>query len=130
MFQAAYRAKAEELGADVVHTVKAKLTNLAAVTLDMATERIESGLASERFLGETMKNTLASLGYGAPVAPSSGQPQLHVHVDATRLVEARERAALVRAGTTQARLGDGDSSKDSPEPVQDFIDVVPEGSVQ
>lgn len=107
MFQAAYRAKAEELGQGTIHTLKDKLTNLAAVTLEKVTERVESGMASERMLGDTMKTTLAALGYGAaPTANVDARSQnVHVHLDAEKIVEARERAAAARAGSTSLKEG-------------------------
>ena len=101
MFQAAYRAKAEELGEATVHTIKDKLTRLAAVTLDKSIERVEHGEVTERFLGETMKTTLAAMGYGAQAPTVDARSQsVHVHIDAERIVEARERAAAARAGST------------------------------
>jgi hypothetical protein len=106
MFQAAYRAKAEELGTATIHTIKDKLTNLAAITLEKATERIESGVASERFLGETMRGTLSALGYGsAPAQVDARSQNLHVHLDAETIIAARERAAQARSGSTPLKDG-------------------------
>lgn len=131
MFQAAYRRKAEELGQAVVHDVKSKLTNLAAVSLDKATERIEAGIASERFLGDTMKNALTALGYGAPVVQNDNRSQqVHLHVNAEQLMEARERAALARAGTTQMKQPESQGSGDSAPGTGVFDDLKPRGPVQ
>jgi hypothetical protein len=119
MFQAAYKQKAQELCAAPIHELKSKMIFLAATALDKATERIEGGLASERFLSDTMKASLTSLGYGAPVVQNDNRSQqVHVHVSAEQLAEARERAATIRTGTTQAKI------------VEEFIDAAPKGPVQ
>src|SRR3990172_4873968 len=118
MFQAAYREKAQELGKSTIHDIKSKMFNLAAVSLEKATKKIESGGASERFLSDTMKNVLTSLGYGAPVMQNDNRSQqVHLHVSAEQLTEARERAAQARAGSTQAKL-------------DEFVDLTPQGPVQ
>ena len=65
-----------------------------------------------------MKNVLTSLGYGAPVMQNDNRSQqVHLHVSAEQLTEARERAAQARAGSTQAKL-------------DEFVDLTPKGPVQ
>lgn len=126
MFQAAYRAKAEELGVPTALAMKEKLLGLADVVVEATTQRIANGAASERFIENTMKNTLSALGYGTPSSVVDARSQqVHLHLDAEKLVEARERAALARAGTTQAKLEAG--------PAAELVQLVltpPEGSVQ
>lgn len=124
MFQMAYREKANELGTATVHTLRDKLTNLAVLTVDKITERVEAGIASERLLGETMRNTLSSLGYGssAPTVDARSQ-QVHFHLDAEKIIEARERAATARAGTTPSKIEEPAAPS--------FLDTpTPKGSVQ
>lgn len=95
-FQAFYRRLAEERGAIACHTIADKITGLAAVALDKATEKLEMGSASERFLTDTTEIALKALGYlNGSSGPSNDSPQqhMHVHVDAEMLVKAREDAA-------------------------------------
>lgn len=105
LFQAVYRARAEAAGVAAVHAVKDKLVYLAGVTLDEAARRIESGQASERFLGETLRTTLASLGYASQGAQMAQQQNVHLHIDPQVVVEARERALEMKAGRTGAKEG-------------------------
>ncbi|HEX6824728.1 MAG TPA: hypothetical protein VF077_00315 [Nitrospiraceae bacterium] len=107
MFQAAYREKCQELGAIAVHSVGAKLGHLAATAIDKSVERIEKGLASERFLADSAKTALTAIGYGGPstMPQINNAPSIHIHVDASRLERARERAASQHAGTTALKQG-------------------------
>jgi hypothetical protein len=112
LFQAAYKERCKELGAEVVHTVRNKLTGLAALSLDKTMEKLEAG-ASERFLGETTKNVLQALGYAPAGGNGNGgeQKHLHIHVDGATLTAARERAALQREG------GNGRELSESPQAI-------------
>lgn len=108
MFQAAYRKRASELGVAVVHSMKEKIIRLAEVSVDKATSRIEHGQASEKFLGDTLKTSLAALGYGqASNGVASAQSNVHVHIDAASVIRAREEAAAKREGSTPLKIQDG-----------------------
>jgi hypothetical protein len=62
---------------------------------------VETGQASDRFLGDALRTTLASLGY---VTPSPSQTtNIQINVDPQRIVEARERALALKAGSTDAK---------------------------
>lgn len=102
MFQAVYRAECERRNEVAVHTITAKLSQLTVRAIEKAHERIEAGTASERFLAETQKNSLAALGFGSRPSAGEAQKHLHVHVDAQTLMAARERAATFHRGASRA----------------------------
>lgn len=105
MFQEAYRRRADELGVEVVHTLKNRLTAYASLALERNIEKLEGGKCSENFLGSAMANTLKAFGYSGGGASPQEHKHLHVHVDATTLSEARERAALAAKGLSPAKNG-------------------------
>src|SRR5512138_1039549 len=99
-FQAYYRRLAQERGVIAVHSLPDKISGLAALAIEKATERLAGGVASESFINDTMETTLKALGYLGSGSSGSGgngagapQQHMHVHVDAEALAEARERAA-------------------------------------
>lgn len=97
-FQAYYRRLAQERGVIAVHSLPDKISGLAALALEKATDRLASGTASESFINDTMETTLKALGYlgsgnGSNNGAGAPQQHMHVHVDAEALAEARERAA-------------------------------------
>lgn len=104
MFQALYREECQKRNQLAVHTITNKLSGLTVLALDKSIEKIESGSATERFLGETTKNALAALGYGAKSEAQGTQKHLHVHVDGNALVEARERAAQLHRGSSRSSV--------------------------
>lgn len=117
MFQAIYRRRVEEEGGLVVHTMANKLTGLAAAVVDKTLERIEMGLASERFLSDTTETVLGALGYSAKALPQQAQQHLHVHLTPEDLVQAREaRASQVEGQSRRVLPGvfpGGDPALDS-----------------
>lgn len=106
MFQAEYRKRAAETRGMMVWDLKSQIANTASLALEEAAKRLETGVASERFIGDTVKSTLAALGYGSPVAASAAAAQANVtvHVDASAIIAAREQAAAAKQGNTPARL--------------------------
>lgn len=105
MFQAEYRRRAQEVRGVMVHELRNQVMATASMALEESMKRMETGVASERFLGDTVKTTLAALGYGSPAAGGpSAAASVTINVDASSIVEARERAAMARQGTTPARL--------------------------
>lgn len=106
MFQAAYGEACKSANTLAVHTIVNELSGLTAITIAKAKDTIVAGKASERFLGETLSTCLAGLGYkaGGRGQAQESQPQLHVHVSAQDLLEARERAAMLKEGTAPAKL--------------------------
>lgn len=90
-FQAVYRARCAELGSIATHTISARLGGLAEAALSSAEETIRAGLASEKFVGDTMKTTLQALGYTPERAEGGLEVHQHLHVDADVLRRARER---------------------------------------
>lgn len=106
-FQARYQQRCREVGKEAVHTMSNAITGLAALAVEKATEKLTDGTASERFLGETMKNTLSALGY-TNGNNGNGHTELHqhqhIHVDAIALREAREEALAAKAGTTEVKV--------------------------
>lgn len=108
MFQAAYRERCKEAGTVAVHTIINELGGLTSLAIEKSRERLEKGNASERFLGDTLNNCLKGLGYGAPLnqPQNTNGAQLHLHVDASQLLAARERVAVAMAGTVPAKALD------------------------
>ncbi len=106
VFQARYQQRCEEVGMVATHTLGAKMNNLAAVTIDKITERITSGVASERLMCDTLNSTLKSLGYGAepPAADPTKHEHVHLHVQAEDIRAAREKAALAHTGMTELKV--------------------------
>jgi hypothetical protein len=101
VFQRVYRERAEAAGVAAVHCVRDKIVGLADAVLDESLRRVEAGQASDRFLGDALRTTLASLGY---VTPSPSQTtNIQINVDPQRIVEARERALALKAGSTDAK---------------------------
>lgn len=122
MFQEAYRRRADELGVEVVHTLKDRLTAYAALALERNIEQLEKPGCSENFLGSAMANTLKALGYSTQ---QQEHKHLHVHVDPQTLVEARERAALAARGQSPQKLGPVlvEASKTEFDDVMSFADA-------
>lgn len=107
IFQARYRQRAAEVGSVAVHTIANKLNGVAALALEKAEERLRAGIASERFLGETMASTLKMLGYGAPspLQPlTSNEVHNHVHLHAEDIREARDLAAAAFDGASAKKV--------------------------
>lgn len=106
MFQARYQEACREIGELAVHTLHNKLSGLTVAVIDKALERVENGVATERFLGDTLRTSLQSLGYGGgPPAQGAGTAApITINIQAQALVAARERVAQARAGTTLAKL--------------------------
>ena len=106
MFMAEYRKRAQETRGLVVHELRNQIAATAATAMDEVVRKIETGTVSERFLGDTLKTTLTALGYGVAQnnAAAGAAAQVTVNLDASSLVEARERAAQAKQGTTPARL--------------------------
>lgn len=105
MFQALMRKKLDALGEGISLTVRDKLVGLLDLTVENLTEKVVTGTASERLLGDTFGKTLAALGYapsGAGVA-SGGQTNIQVVVGGADLVAARERAAEAFAGKAELK---------------------------
>jgi hypothetical protein len=104
-FQAYYQARAKEFGAFTTQSIHNKLRGLASICIDEAAERVTDNRVSERFLGDVMRDTLKSLGYGATeVQPLEIHRHEHLHVDSTLLEQARERALAPKDGSTPAKL--------------------------
>lgn len=107
VFQARYQQRCKEVGVVAIHSIATKLNTVAALTLDKVRERLEAGVASERFLGDAMTNTLKMLGYGSPERAVPGdQPAQHnhLHVHADDIQRAREIAASAFKGSTPQKL--------------------------
>lgn len=96
-FQAVYRTRCEEMKVPMLHSIGNKLSALAAAGLDEQLRRVETGVASEDFVVEATTNALKALGYlgNAAAGPPAPQVHEHIHVNASDLAQARERAALV-----------------------------------
>lgn len=106
MFQARYREACAEVGELAVHTIHNRLSNLTVAAIEKSLEKIETGAATERFLGDTLRTSLQALGYSGS-APGDGNgkaPPINITIQAQALVAARERVAAARAGTTVAKL--------------------------
>ena len=92
MFQAEYRRRCAEAGVADTFAMQSRLGVIGAKALAEIEARLDGGEASERFLTDTAKMTLESLGYGSPAQASASAPVALV-VNATIINEARERAA-------------------------------------
>jgi hypothetical protein len=86
-FKAEYAVRARELGAESVLSLKARLEALRLLAAERAEELLVEGKLSERAVMDLLKS-------GPEPAPV--QPQLHFHVTATELMEARKIAEQYR----------------------------------
>ena len=86
-FKAEYAARARELGAESVLSFRARLEALRLLAAERAEELLVKGELSERAVMDLLKS-------GPEPAPV--QPQLHFHVTATELMEARKIAEQYR----------------------------------
>ena len=107
MFQALYRERCAESHTLAVHTITNELSGLTALAIERATDLIETRKASERFLGDTLRTSLAALGYSSGNGNGNGNGNsapLVVQINAQTIIQAREKAAAVKEGTTEAKL--------------------------
>ena len=103
LFQSVYRERAEAAGTVAVHAVKEKLLGLTGLAIEDAQERFLTGSASERFTSDTLKTTLSALGYGSQAQAQSQSQSVNVVIDPQLVIEARERAASLKEGRTEAK---------------------------
>jgi hypothetical protein len=110
MFQAAYQEQCKARHALAVHTLVNEMGGLTALAIDKTREKLEGGQASERFLGDTLRTSLAALGYGAGNGNGNGNGHstINVQVNAPTIIAAREKAARLLEGTTEAKLPVGE----------------------
>src|SRR3990172_5208103 len=106
MFQARYRAACYEVGELAVHSIHNKLSGLTSAAIEASLAKIETGVATERFLGDTLRTSLQSLGYsGGPPSNGNGSvPTININIQAQALAAARERVAIARSGTTITKI--------------------------
>lgn len=79
----------------MMHAIKTLVAEVAVTGLKEQLRRMKT--AGDSFVSDVTKSALASLGY----IPEQVQQHQHVHVDATLLAQARERAAsLAKLGET------------------------------
>lgn len=103
LFQSVYRERAEAAGVVAVHAVKERLIGLTGLAIDAAEERFLTGSASERFTSDTLKTTLAALGYGGQSQSQAQAQSVNIVIDPQLVIEARERAASLKEGRTEAK---------------------------
>jgi len=96
MFQEAYQVRCRDAGLTAIHTMRNRVTGVAALALGKLEDRLEregKNEPSENFLVNTTKTLLAAAGFSAGDGNASQHLHLHIPVDPAVLSQARERAA-------------------------------------
>ena len=91
VFQAAYKARCEELGEMAIHSTHNKLAGIAGLAMEKTIERLNAN-PSERFITETRDSALDRLGLSPKKDVSDPMKHLHIHVDAQALRDARNQS--------------------------------------
>lgn len=92
VFQAAYRARCEELGEMAIHSTHNKLAGIAGLAMEKTIEKLNAN-PSERFISETRDSALDRLGLSPKKDVSDPTKHLHIHVDAQALKDARSQSS-------------------------------------
>lgn len=112
LFKAKLRKLTREQQEKIQERVRDKLFKATETCLDLTQKRLDSGIVSDKFLHENTKTLLAAIGFGSSKPAAASEASLHLHVDASALIEARQAARTSvpsRLIEAQPAAAEGDS---------------------
>lgn len=114
MFQAELHSRAREAGVILGVSIQEKMRATLQLTLEKASERIENGACSERFITDTMRNLAATAEFAPRQAPVG--PTYNLTVTPEYLEEVRQRSAAAKRGQTAAKVGSQEQERETGQP--------------
>jgi hypothetical protein len=114
LFKAKLRKLTREQQEKIQERVRDKLFKATEACLDLTQKRLDTGVVSDKFLHENTKTLLAAIGFGTAKPAQAPGNELHLHVNAGALIEARQAARtsvpsrLIEAQPAQPAEGDGE----------------------